>query len=119
MQLSFSTGNTQFGLSFAGVKNICDDEELILPGQKWKRVVWLAFEFPETSTAARVIAGLSVSTILLSVTTLCLETLPQYKNYRLNYVHSVKDADNVTTEFTAVVEQDPVPLVDGVSTYFC
>lgn len=54
-----------------------------LPRNKFQRYVWLLFEKPESSTAARVIAIFSVSVIFLSIICFCLETVPSLQeNYR-------------------------------------
>uniref|UniRef100_UPI003590128E potassium voltage-gated channel subfamily A member 1-like n=1 Tax=Myxine glutinosa TaxID=7769 RepID=UPI003590128E len=50
-----------------------------LPVNECKRKVWLLFEYPESSNAARVIAVISVLVILISITIFCLETLPSPK----------------------------------------
>ena len=54
-----------------------------LPRGQFRRAVWLLFEYPESSSAARAVAVLSVSVILLSIATFCLETLPQFKQYSI------------------------------------
>lgn len=61
-------------------------------------------EYPESSIAARCIALLSVVVILLSIVIFCLETLPQFKHYR------VVNATNVT-EYGRI-EEDSIPEVD-------
>ena len=43
----------------------------------------MLFEYPESSTAARLIAIFSVVIILLSIVIFCLETLPDFKHYRV------------------------------------
>lgn len=43
----------------------------------------LLFEYPESSQAARVVAIISVVVILLSIVIFCLETLPEFKHYRM------------------------------------
>lgn len=58
-----------------------------LPTGRFHRAVWLLFEYPESSTAARIIAIVSVSVILLSIIAFCLETLPQFKRFRVVRSH--------------------------------
>src|SRR6218665_2323290 len=58
-------------------------------------------EYPESSIAARCVALLSVVVILLSIVIFCLETLPQFKHYRV--VNSTN-----TSEF-GTVEEDDIP----------
>jgi len=45
--------------------------------------VWLLVEYPESSTAARVLALASVIVILISIIVFCLETLPHYRRFRV------------------------------------
>ncbi|BFZ16079.1 hypothetical protein BsWGS_19119 [Bradybaena similaris] len=59
------------------------EEEKPLPQNEFQRRVWLLFEYPESSAAARLCAIFSVVIILLSIVIFCLETLPQFKHYRL------------------------------------
>ena len=50
-----------------------------LPARKLQRQLWLLFEYPESSLWARIIAVISVSVILLSIVSFCLETLPDFQ----------------------------------------
>ena len=75
------------------------EEERALPESEWKRKVWLLFEYPESSQAARVVAIISVVVILLSIVIFCLETLPEFKHYKLF---------NATANRTRI-EEDEVP----------
>ncbi|XP_046459724.1 potassium voltage-gated channel protein Shaker-like isoform X2 [Daphnia pulex] len=75
------------------------EEERPLPEKEWKRKVWLLFEYPESSQAARVVAIISVVVILLSIVIFCLETLPEFKHYKLF---------NATNNRTRI-EEDEVP----------
>lgn len=67
------------------------EEEKPLPDNENQRKVWLLFEYPESSQAARVVAIISVFVILLSIVIFCLETLPEFKHYKVRaffqYVH--------------------------------
>ncbi|KAH1004353.1 hypothetical protein HUJ04_004118 [Dendroctonus ponderosae] len=76
-----------------------DEEEKPLPGREFQRDVWLLFEYPESSQAARVVAIISVFVILLSIVIFCLETLPEFKHYKVF---------NTTTNGTKI-EEDEVP----------
>lgn len=76
-----------------------EEEERPLPKHELKRKLWLLFEYPESSQGARVIAIVSVTVILLSIFIFCLETLPEFKHYRLF---------NTTNNMTRVIE-DEVP----------
>ncbi|CAH0546688.1 unnamed protein product [Brassicogethes aeneus] len=75
------------------------EEEKPLPSQEFQRNVWLLFEYPESSQAARVVAIISVFVILLSIVIFCLETLPEFKHYKVF---------NTTTNGTKI-EEDEVP----------
>lgn len=65
------------------------EEERPLPDNENQRKVWLLFEYPESSQAARVVAIISVFVILLSIVIFCLETLPEFKHYKVckHYYH--------------------------------
>jgi len=53
--------------------------------------LWLLVEYPESSTAARVLALMSVIVILISIIVFCLETLPHFRRFRV--VNATKDDD--------------------------
>ncbi|XP_023240886.1 potassium voltage-gated channel protein Shaker-like isoform X3 [Centruroides sculpturatus] len=75
------------------------EEEKPLPKREWNKKLWLLFEYPESSQGARIVAIISVTVILMSIFIFCLETLPEFKHYRLF---------NTTNNMTRVVE-DEVP----------
>lgn len=75
------------------------EEEKPLPSHELQRKVWLLFEYPESSQGARVVAIISVIVILLSIVIFCLETLPEFKHYKVF---------NTTTNGTKI-EEDEVP----------
>lgn len=54
-----------------------------LPVNKFQRRLWLLFEYPESSMAARFVAVVSIFVILLSIVIFCIETLPDFKRYRI------------------------------------
>ncbi|XP_005996789.1 potassium voltage-gated channel subfamily A member 2 [Latimeria chalumnae] len=58
------------------------EEERLLPAGEFQRQVWLLFEYPESSGAARIIAIISVMVILISIVIFCLETLPEFRDER-------------------------------------
>jgi len=58
------------------------EQDRPLPSNVLQRRVWLLFEHPDSSLAARLIAIVSVAVILLSILTFCLETLPDLKQPR-------------------------------------
>ncbi|XP_059079517.1 potassium voltage-gated channel protein Shaker-like isoform X5 [Tigriopus californicus] len=77
------------------------EEEKPLPTNDLQRKVWLLFEYPESSQHARVVAIISVFVILLSIVIFCLETLPEFKHYKVF---------NTTANGTKI-EEDEVPDV--------
>ena len=56
-----------------------DKEEPILPEGETQRKIWQLFEYPDTSLWARVVAVISISVIVVSIVTFCLETLPMFR----------------------------------------
>ncbi|RWS20492.1 uncharacterized protein B4U80_00767, partial [Leptotrombidium deliense] len=54
-----------------------------LPENPLHKKLWLLFEHPESSQAARIVAITSVLVIIISIVIFCLETLPQYKHYKI------------------------------------
>ena len=56
-----------------------EEEKPDLPDHPLQRAIWKLFEFPDTSLAARIIAIISVSVIVISIVTFCVETLPQFR----------------------------------------
>ncbi|KAL7646303.1 UNVERIFIED_CONTAM: hypothetical protein RMT77_003212 [Armadillidium vulgare] len=77
------------------------EEERPLPDNELQRKVWLLFEYPESSQNARVVAIISVFVILLSIVIFCLETLPEFKHYKVFN----------TTNNGTVIEEDEVPEI--------
>lgn len=56
------------------------EEERPLPPTEWQRRLWMLFEYPESSSAARIIAIISVMVIVISILIFCLETLPEFRH---------------------------------------
>lgn len=79
-----------YGLGTAALARLREDEgcpmqpERPLPRRAFARQLWLLFEFPESSQAARVLAVVSVLVILVSIVVFCLETLPDFRDDRYN-----------------------------------
>lgn len=80
------------------------EEERPLPADPFQRRVWQLVEYPETSMAARVFAITSVAVILLSIVVFCIETLPEFKYYRV-----VNRTDGINSTSGPVIEEDDVP----------
>ncbi|XP_041093561.1 potassium voltage-gated channel subfamily A member 7 [Polyodon spathula] len=58
------------------------EEERALPSREFQKQLWLLFEYPDSSSAARIVAIISVMVILISIVVFCLETLPEFKDER-------------------------------------
>lgn len=77
-----------YGLGASALARLREDEgcplppERPLPRRAFARQLWLLFEFPESSQAARVLAVVSVLVILVSIVVFCLETLPDFRDER-------------------------------------
>lgn len=71
-------------ITFREDEGFIKEEERPLPDNENQRKVWLLFEYPESSQAARVVAIISVFVILLSIVIFCLETLPEFKHYKVS-----------------------------------
>ncbi|XP_047437967.1 potassium voltage-gated channel subfamily A member 10 [Mugil cephalus] len=56
------------------------EPEVLLPTNELKRQFWLLFEYPESSSAARSVAVVSVLVIVISIFIFCLETLPVFRD---------------------------------------
>lgn len=56
------------------------EEERPLPTNELQRRLWMLFEYPESSSGARIIAIISVMVIVISILIFCLETLPEFRN---------------------------------------
>ncbi|KAI1283136.1 Potassium voltage-gated channel protein Shaker [Halotydeus destructor] len=59
------------------------DDDKPLPENEIQRFLWLVFEDPHSSTAARYVAIGSVMVIAASIVIFCLETMPQFKRYKV------------------------------------
>src|SRR5688572_30190026 len=72
--------------------------------------IWLFFEYPESSMAARMLAIMSVIVILLSIVIFCLETLPQFKRYRVTNTTLLTLHENGTVPTGGGrMEEDDIP----------
>ena len=96
----FELGETAFN-KFREDEGFVKEKEKPLPENKFKKKIWLLFEYPESSQAARVVAIISVVVIILSILIFCLETLPEFKHYKMI---------NVTQNITRIIE-DEVPSI--------
>ncbi|KAM9149354.1 potassium voltage-gated channel subfamily A member 10 [Pangshura tecta] len=72
------------------------DPETLLPTNDFHRQFWLLFEYPESSSAARGVALVSVLVIVISIIIFCVETLPEFREER--EFKAIKDATNNLTK---------------------
>lgn len=84
--------------------------EIDLPRFKWQQKLWLLLEYPSSSTAAKVIAVLSLLIILLSIINFCLETLPMFDK------HSCVLDNSTWVEMDGKLQ--PVQILDRNSPFF-
>jgi len=89
------------------------EEEKPLPTNPFQRRVWLLFEYPESSMAARLIAILSVGVILLSIVTFCLETLPDLKPPTM-LINTTYNGTTVFEEDHTISFTEPFFLIETV-----
>ena len=95
----FELGEDTFN-KFREDEGYVKEEERPLPDNECQKKIWLLMEHPESSQAARVIAITSVAVILISIVIFCLETLPEFKHYKI--------LEDLTNNITRIVE-DEVP----------
>ncbi|XP_061488603.1 potassium voltage-gated channel subfamily A member 10 [Rhineura floridana] len=75
------------------------DPITLLPTNDFHRQFWLLFEYPESSSAARGVALVSVLVIVISIIIFCVETLPEFRDDR--EIKEIKDANNLTKAIVA------------------
>ncbi|CAG2112650.1 unnamed protein product, partial [Medioppia subpectinata] len=95
----FELGEAAFN-KFREDEGFVKEKEKPLPKNELKRKIWLLFEYPESSQSARVVAIISVVVIILSILIFCLETLPEFKHYKIF---------NITDSNISRVVEDEVP----------
>lgn len=64
---------------FKDDEGLIKEEERPMPQNEFQRQIWLLFEYPDSSGAAKIIALVSVMVILISIIIFCLETLPEFR----------------------------------------
>ncbi|XP_066275998.1 potassium voltage-gated channel subfamily A member 7-like isoform X2 [Branchiostoma lanceolatum] len=75
-----------FGLESAVIKECLEKDnytepdvtDVELPTGKLKRKIWLLFDFPESSPAAKFVGIISIVFIIISIAVFCAETLPEF-----------------------------------------
>ncbi|XP_056416147.1 potassium voltage-gated channel subfamily A member 10 [Hyla sarda] len=83
------------------------DPEIPLPTNDYHRQFWLLFEYPESSSAARGMALVSVLVIVISILIFCLETLPEFREeglfkYSSNFTREAAYFNTFTDPFFLV-----------------
>lgn len=104
----FELGDAAFN-KFREDEGYVKEEEKSLPKNDLQKKVWLLFEYPESSQAARFVAITSVAVILVSIVIFCLETLPEFKHYRIfntidNQTRVIEDEVPSATEPFFIIE---------------
>ncbi|XP_069565160.1 potassium voltage-gated channel subfamily A member 7 [Brachyistius frenatus] len=95
-------------------------EERPLPAKKWQQSIWMLFEYPESSGAARVIAVISVMVIVISILIFCLETMPEFKNEKERreqftaIPHPTRPNDTILVSPGFTPFQDPFFIVETI-----
>ena len=91
---------------------ITDPPVAEMPKEGWKRQLFNMLEYPESSFAAKVFAFSSVTAILVSVVTFCVETLPLFKNSGCKNI-TMETADGVSVEVSVVDYLDPLFIIES------
>lgn len=88
-----------------------DSDKKLLPKNEIKKKFWLLCEYPESSTIARLVAIISVFVIIISIVIFCLETMPQFKHYKL-----FKTSNNKTYAIEDEVPslEDPFFIIESI-----
>nr|XP_019586126.1 PREDICTED: potassium voltage-gated channel subfamily A member 10 [Rhinolophus sinicus] len=89
------------------------DPETPLPTNDFHRQFWLLFEYPESSSAARGVATVSVLVVIVSITIFCLETLPEFRDDRELKVMRDPSLNASRTVLTHTMFTDPFFMVES------
>ncbi|XP_061568648.1 potassium voltage-gated channel subfamily A member 1 [Cololabis saira] len=96
------------------------EEERPMPSKKWQQNIWNAFEYPESSSGARIIAIVSVMVIILSILIFCLETLPEFRQEKerreqsTTTPHPSVQNETVLAPPTFTPFQDPFFIIESI-----
>ncbi|XP_067090444.1 potassium voltage-gated channel subfamily A member 6a [Osmerus mordax] len=88
---------------FKDDEGLIKEEERPMPKNEFQRQIWLLFEYPDSSGAAKIIAIVSVMVILISIIIFCLETLPEFREEHSVVSHLVSNGtthEKKTNPFT-------------------
>ncbi|KAM9798694.1 potassium voltage-gated channel subfamily A member 10 [Syngnathus typhle] len=97
---------------FREAEGFVDKPTVLLPTNELKRQFWLLFEYPESSSAAKAIAFVSIFVITISIFIFCLETLPVFREDSA-YILREDHAFNKSTESSG-----PQPASRDLIAYF-
>ncbi|XP_062960224.1 potassium voltage-gated channel subfamily A member 10-like [Cynocephalus volans] len=89
------------------------DPETLLPTSDFHRQFWLLFEDPESSSAARGVAVVSVLVVVISITIFCLETLPEFREDRELKVVRDPSLNTSKTVLSHTMFTDPFFVVES------
>lgn len=87
---TFSEEIKYFQLDSEAIEKFKADEGFVkekvkdLPTNEFQKLIWLTFEYPESSFAAKVIALISVVVITISIVIFCVETLPDFQKFKID-----------------------------------
>ncbi|XP_049736041.1 potassium voltage-gated channel subfamily A member 10 [Elephas maximus indicus] len=84
-----------------------------LPTNDFHRQFWLLFEYPESSSAARGVAVVSVLVVVISITIFCLETLPEFREDRELKVVRDPSVNTSKTVLPQTMFTDPFFMVES------
>ncbi|XP_010865679.1 potassium voltage-gated channel subfamily A member 10 [Esox lucius] len=90
---------------FREIEGFITEPEPLLPTNEVHKQFWLLFEYPESSSAARSVALVSVFVIIISIFIFCLETLPEFRD-DIDYITTFTLGVNGTQEGPASVQKD-------------
>ena len=96
----FELGSAAMNQLFEMPGNSGEEEETVLPRNKWQRQVFKLFEQPDSSRYARFLAFWSITVILVSIVAFCLESLPQFRHEPEN--NDEKDQPWVSIEIVCI-----------------
>ncbi|XP_034448445.1 potassium voltage-gated channel subfamily A member 7-like [Hippoglossus hippoglossus] len=86
------------------------EEERPLPTNDLQRRLWMLFEYPESSSGARIIAIISVMVIVISILIFCLETLPEFRNEK-------EQREQFTTVPHPTIENETILVPPGFTSF--
>lgn len=93
------------------------EEDKPLPKHPVLKSIWLLFEDPGSSIGARYVAIISVLVIVGSIVIFCIETLPQFKHYK---VYVTPDNKTKIVEDDDPSPSDPFFIIECLCiTWFC